>query len=288
MRKSLFISLLIPFIALTAYAQRSEVGLFVGGSYYLGDLNPSTQFANTSPAAGLIYRYNLSTRWALKFNGIYGTLLGDDASSGGWNKQRNLSFRSKVLDFSGQIELNFFPYYTGSSKYTFTPYIFTGLSIFSFNPKAKYNGEWYELQPLGTEGQGTTAYPGRKSYSLTQLSLPFGVGVKISISKLVCLGLEWSFRKTFTDYLDDVSTTYPDPYQLEAEKGPLAALLSNRSVSVPGEPPLVAGMQRGNSKTKDWYSFAGITLTVKIRGNNDKGCKDFQEKRKYDEFYLGK
>ncbi|HRY32407.1 MAG TPA: DUF6089 family protein [Bacteroidales bacterium] len=287
MKKLLITYILTCLLALTAFAQRTEVGVFAGGSYYLGDLNPDKQFGNTSPAFGLVYRYNLSTRWALKMNGIYGTLRGDDASSSGWNKQRNLSFRSHILDFSGQIELNFFPYFTGSSKYNFSPYIFTGFSIFSFNPKAKYKGEWVELQPLGTEGQGTTAYPGRKTYGLTQLAFPFGVGFKISVSKHVCLGLEWSYRKTFTDYIDDVSTTYPDPVQLAAEKGELTAALSNRSIDIPGEPPIEAGMQRGNANTKDWYSFAGVTLTIKINSSKEKGCRDYQKKRQYDEFFMG-
>lgn len=288
MRKSLLLCLVIIVFALSSFAQRSEGGLFLGGSYYLGDLNPNKQFGNTSPAFGLVYRYNLDTRWAFKMNALYGTIKGDDASSVGWNKQRNLNFQSHILDFSAQIELNFFPYYTGSSKYIFSPYIFTGLSVFNFNPKTKYNGEWYDLQPLGTEGQGTTAYPGRKSYALTQLSMPFGVGLKLSVSKLVCMGFEWSFRKTFTDYLDDVSTSYPDPVKLEGEKGKISAALSNRSIDIPGQPPIVAGMQRGNSNTKDWYSFAGITLTVKILNKKDKGCRDFREPHQYDEFLMTK
>ncbi|MHC1708264.1 MAG: DUF6089 family protein [Bacteroidales bacterium] len=288
MRKFIVLSLFFSLIAGVSYAQRSEGGVFVGGSYYLGDLNPNIQFGNTSPAFGVIYRYNLDTRWALKLNALYGTLIGDDASGAGWDKQRNLDFQSHVLDFSGQIELNFFPYYTGSSKYTFTPYIFTGLALFSYNPRTKYDGEWYDLQPLGTEGQGTTAYPARKSYALTQLSMPFGVGLKLSISKLICMGFEWSFRKTFTDYLDDVSTNYPDPIKLAGEKGTLAAILSNRSIDIPGELPIEPGMQRGNSKTKDWYSFAGITFTVKILGKKDKGCRDYQQGHKYDEFLMTK
>ncbi|MCX6271757.1 MAG: DUF6089 family protein [Bacteroidetes bacterium] len=288
MRKTLILSLLLIFISISSFAQRSEAGIFAGGSYYLGDLNPNKHFANMSPAFGAVYRYNFSTRWALKMNAIYGWLVGDDASAAGWDKQRNLSFRSHIMDLSSQLELNFFPYYTGSEKYVFSPYIFTGICIYNFNPKTKYEGQWVELQPLGTEGQGTTEHPSRNSYALTQLGIPFGVGLKISLSKLACLGFEWSFRKTFTDYLDDVSTTYPDPLVLAAEKGNLSAALSNRSVDVPGKPPVIAGMQRGNSATKDWYSFIGVTFTIKIIGLKDKGCRDFQQKHRYDEFEMGK
>jgi hypothetical protein len=284
MKKALI--LFFTLISLYSYAQRSELGLFAGGSYYLGDLNPTRHFGNTSPAFGAVYRYNLNLRWALKFNAIYGTLVGDDASKAGFDKERNLSFKSRLLDFSAQIELNFLPYFTGSGKYSFTPYIFTGLAVYSHNPRAKYNGEWYDLQPLGTEGQGTTAYPSRQTYALTQVAFPFGIGFKYSLTKHLCIGAEWSMRKTFTDYLDDVSTTYVDPIQLEAEKGPVAAALSNRALNTPGTPPIEPGKARGNSSTKDWYSFAGITLTMQIVTKKDHGCRDFQNRRQYDDYFF--
>jgi hypothetical protein len=283
MKKVLF--LLFVLISPSAFSQRSEVGVLGGVCYYLGDLNPSKHFGNSQPAFGVVYRYNLNLRWALKFNGIYGKMVGDDASSVGFDKFRNLSFRSNVMDFSGQIELNFLPYFTGSQKYIFSPYIFTGIAVYTFNPQAEYQGEWYDLQPLATEGQGTTAYPNRTTYNLTQFAIPFGMGVKVSLSKLFCLGAEWSMRKTFTDYLDDVSTTYVDPVQLEAEKGPISAALSNRSLTKPGDPPIEPGKERGNSSTKDWYSFAGITLTMKIVTKKDHGCRDFREPRKYNDYY---
>ena len=146
------------------------------------------------------------------------------------------------------------------------------------------NGSWYELQPLGTEGQGTKAYPGLTPYKLTQFGVPFGIGAKISLSKILCVGLEWGMRKTYTDYLDDVSTTYPDPVLLKAQKGEIAMELSNRSIPVAGEHPVQAGVQRGNSKTRDWYSFAGLTFTVKIITQKDKGCRDQQVRHKYPDF----
>ena len=281
-----FISSCVFLLSLSLSAQRSEIGVFGGASYYLGDLNPGKHFGNSSPALGFIYRYNLTSRWALKANAIYGTLVGDDASSVGADKQRNLSFKSHIFDVSGQLELNFFPYYTGSKKQNFSPYIFTGFSIFTFKPKAEYNGEWYDLRPLGTEGQGTNAYPGRNLYPLTQFAIPFGIGFKISLNKIVSIGAEWSMRKTFTDYIDDVSTNYVDPVKLSIEKGPIAGELSNRSIDLPGTTPLEPGMQRGNPKTKDWYSFAMITFTAKIYTKKNKSCRDYQKQNKYDVFLL--
>ena len=93
--------------------------------------------------------------------------------------------------------------------YPFSPFIFTGVSLFNFNPKAEASdGQWYTLQELGTEGQGTTSFQNRKPYSLTQLSIPFGGGVKIGVSDDFNIIIEYGLRKTFTDYIDDVSTTY--------------------------------------------------------------------------------
>ena len=134
--------------------------------------------------------------------------------------------------------------------------------------------------------QGTKTYSSRKTYGLTQLAIPFGIGIKLSLNKIICIGAEWSMRKTFTDYIDDVSTTYVDPVKLSTEKGLVAASLSNRSIDIPGSAPLITGMQRGDPKTKDWYSFAMITFTAKIYTKKNKGCHDYQKHSNYDEFLL--
>jgi len=277
MKSVVFLFLLFVTGIASAFSQRSEIGFFAGTSYYLGDLNPNKHFGNSRPAAGIVYRYNFTTRWALKINGLIGSVVGDDASSVGADKQRNLSFRSKMLDFSSQLELNFFHYYTGSGKYYFSPYIFTGLSLFNFKPQAEYGGEWFDLQSLDTEGQGTSQYPERSSYRLTQLAIPFGIGVKLSISKHFCLGAEWGMRRTSTDYLDDVSETYPDQVILEQERGMISAGLSDRTIPVNGVQTDKTGMQRGDPGNKDWYSFAGITFTAKLYTKKQKGCRDLRK-----------
>lgn len=282
MRKAI-LTLFAVLLAAGLSAQRSEVGIMLGTTYYLGDLNYGNHFGLTQPAGGIIYRYNINPRWALKMNGLYGEVTGDDASAVGENPDRNLSFKSHVLEFSAQMEHNFFQYFTGSKKARFSPYIFGGVSLFSYNPKAEYDGEWYELQPLGTEGQGTTLYPDRKEYALTQVSLPFGIGFKWSLSRSVCFGGEWGMRKTFTDYIDDVSLTYADPDVLLAENTEIAMILADRRVQQ-GLEPYEEGVQRGDSKNKDWYSFAGIFLTVKIRGKGSGSCHDFQGSKSYKEY----
>ncbi|MCX6232193.1 MAG: DUF6089 family protein [Bacteroidetes bacterium] len=265
-------------ISLGSYAQRSELGGFAGTSYYLGDLNPSNQFGSPNLAAGLIYRYNLNPHWAFRVNAIYGILEGDDAD---YSNPRNLSFRTNVFEFSTQIELNFFEYFTGSKAHRFTPYIFGGVGVFFFNPQAKdIDGKWQDLQPLGTEGQGTISYPTRKPYSLTQMAVPFGVGLKLSISKTICIGLEWGMRKTFTDYIDDVSTTYVDNIVLAAEKGKIAAFLADKTTVLINPqtgyayPAHLENTQRGNSENNDWYSFAGFTITFKLGAKTKPSCFD--------------
>lgn len=265
MKKSLFV-ILLSLLCMTANAQyaRSEVGVFGGVSYYIGDLNTSKHFFQSKPAFGILYRYNISPRFSLKVNGYYGTLMASDATSK-VNIIRNLSFKSYITDISVQIELNFLRYITGHDRYIFSPYIFAGVSLFNFNPKAEYKGKWYALQPLGTEGQGTTLPGVSNRYSLTSVGLPFGLGVKYTPFKFMCIGLEWGLRKTFTDYIDDVSTVYADPVILAAENTPIAAILADRTIIEEGVPVSNTGLQRGNSKTKDWYSFAGLFIQFRIK-----------------------
>ena len=257
------IATLLLLIPLIGQAQRSEVGIQGGLSFYMGDLNPATPFKFIDPAGGFLYRYNFTDHWAIRGNAILGWVRADDAKSEvPAQLERNLSFTSQVLEFSLYGEFNFFKYTPGNMKHPISPFLFAGIALFKFNPKAEIDGAQYELQPLGTEGQGTTFYPDRKQYSLTTGSVPFGIGVKANISRLFSAGIEWGMRYTFTDYLDDVSGVYADPDIVMQESGPVAGQLSNRSLTGTDD----TDRQRGNSKTNDWYSFALITFTYKIPG----------------------
>ncbi len=280
--KKILVVICLIILAFNANAQRSEYGIFGGTSFYMGDINTSKVFYRTQPAFGIVYRYNLDPHWAFRLNALYGTVEGFDADFG---NTRNLSFKSPIMEFSALIELNFMQYFTGSKSHRFSPFIFVGLGIFSFNPQAQYTDEngntnWHDLQPLGTEGQGLVAYPDKKPYSLTQVSIPFGIGFKFGISKTVCIGLEWGMRKTFTDYIDDVSGTYIDPIYISAERGKIAAALADRTIEltdpITGSKMLQhqPGESRGNSATNDWYSFAGITVTFKLGFKSKPSCFD--------------
>tara|TARA_X000000368_G_C22984280_1_gene691393 strand:+ start:255 stop:1109 length:855 start_codon:yes stop_codon:yes gene_type:complete len=255
------------------FKPNTEVGILLGTSYYLGDLN-TTHFYQPLPAAGLIIRKNIDRRFVYKAEAMFINLRSDERESEDTiAKYRGLHFRSPVYELSGQLEFNFLEYQPGNPLYTWTPFIYAGISLFHYNPQAENkNGEWVGLQELGTEGQGTTTYPDRKKYSLIQFSIPMGGGVKIAVNKSFNIILEYGARKTFTDYLDDVSTTFiaesgDYPFDMNDDaiemSDPIAAL----------EPSLThsKGDQRGNPNKKDWYSFIGITLSFKLN-NNTQGC----------------
>ncbi len=120
------------------------------------------------------------------------------------------------------------------------------------------------MQPLSTEGEGFVS--GRKMYSLTQIGIPFGGGIKLALSDNLNVGFELGFRRLFTDYLDDVSKTYVDENLLLANRGAKAVELSYRGDEVKGGSLVypAAGVQRGNPGSGDWYYFTGITLSFRL------------------------
>ncbi len=270
-----YLTSLLYFSISSISAQKSEVGLMLGGAVYSGDLSP--QLINIKfikPGAGVFYRYNFDPHWAFKGNLFYGSITANDAESPDlFQKNRNLSFESSIFEFSTQVEFNFFEYEIGDQKRPFSPYIFTGISVFDFNPKTQYNGRWVELQPLGTEGQNL-AKATKKAYSLVQLSVPLGVGIKWNIAQKLCLGFEIGARKTSTDYLDDVSGEYADKKLLQSENGKISADLSDRSLNK----TLEKGRQRGNSSATDWYTFGGITLSMRVGKTTKVSCNPFTGK----------
>lgn len=268
--------ILIVFLSLFAFgvnSQTLEVGGFVGGSYYIGDINPVYHFTQTNFAYGLVARYNMNSRWTLKLNGYKGLLTGDDLKTR-YLPDRSLEFTTELYEIAGIFEFNFLPYFTGSLKNFFTPYIFGGAALIHARPQIGNS----DLRDYGTEGQNNGAYlqgETRPKYSYFNFAIPFGIGVKYSFSKRVSTSLEWGMRKTFTDYLDDVSTTYYLPSHL-IQPGDDAYGDLTRSDPNRNHQPL---QQRGNSKTDDWYSFAGLTITYKINLVNRSKCSDFENRR---------
>lgn len=268
-----------------------EFGIFLGASNYQGDLVPVLfDPRGTHLNIGILTRYNPSERITFGISANYGHLSGDDQwYSENDRVERNLHFKTFLWEFAARLDYNLIAIAPGRERGTI-PYVFGGLAVFKFNPTAQFqydpnswhattlagyanlesrDGEWVELQPLGTEGQGTTEYNDRERYSLTQLSIPFGVGTKFRLNKHWTLGLEWGWRMTFTDYIDDVSTYYVEPFFLESTYGAMSAAMADRSSSQKPET-----YNRGDQEDNDWYNIFGLTLTYKIYSNRER-CFQF-------------
>lgn len=215
--------------------------------YYLGDMNPRGHFSFSHPGFGVFFRYTTNYRYAFKFGVNYGTISGDDKKSSEADQQeRNLSFRSRILELHSLAEFNFVDYRIGHDRHRFTMYIFAGIGMFYFNPQADIGGGYENLRQYHTEGQS-------KAYRRVQPNIPFGVGFKWNVGKKCGIGIEWGPRRTFTDYLDDLSGVYPDAGN--------SSVYTNQTTNGSGS----AGDMRGNPSTKDWYFFYGISLNIKLR-----------------------
>lgn len=258
MTRMLLFAIFGLFLAPTLTAQQGwEAGAWGGVSHYFGDLNTSFRLNQLGLAGGAAARYNFNNRISLRFGAAYGHVAGDDALSNNLFEQaRNLNFESDLGDFTTQLEFNFLPYIHGSKDQFFTPYLLAGFTVFYFNPTTEYQGDIYELRSLGTEGQ----FKGEE-YTSVNAALAYGIGLKIDLSYRWSINLELSGRRLFTDYLDDVSTVYADPDDIEQLRGEVAAALSDRSIEIPGvnsqeigEP----GRQRGNSVDNDSYALLGL------------------------------
>ena len=280
MRAILFIFLLFS-VSNFALGQRLHLGVFGGLAAYNGDLTEKVFPKKvTNGAIGITGNYELKDQVMLRAGFTYAIVGGADRFSEDPELvKRNLAFETRVFEFSALAEYYFFNLYDRR----YSPYVFAGLVAYKFNPYA-YNGtsEKIFLKPLSTEGQGIPGYPNREQYSLTQVGLPFGGGIKFAISDNLRVGLEMGIRKLFTDYFDDVSTTYADPNDLLAARGQLAVDMSYRGDEVPSGSPAypTKGDQRGGEKSKDYYYFSGLHLTYRLGaggggrdgGKNKTGC----------------
>ncbi|MCJ8164743.1 DUF6089 family protein [Pontibacter sp. E15-1] len=283
-----------------------SVGVTLAAANYFGDIVPapdftSFRFKSTRPDVGINYTYRFAPRVSFRTSFNWMRIMGDDRLSASVDEgenaprfKRNLSFRNDIKELSAVAVFDLFEnrnYYR--RRPDFVPYGFLGVAVLHHNPKAYYvNGSrdglnaandiptgWYELQPLGTEGQyasNASDYP--KPYSRVQIAIPFGIGVRYKIDRNLDLSLEVGWRKTFTDYLDDASSSFASKADILNGGGsnPKAAtILSDRSAEagfattqdpsgtvydiVPGY-GTSANKKRGNNSDDDWYITTGITL----------------------------
>lgn len=252
-------------------AQRTHINIFAGAANYQGELlfgvQSSKRFTLSQAkfAGGLGIEYELTSRLSLKGALTLAKIAADDKRSA-IDPSRNLNFTSPITD--GFVGVQY--YITDPMVHLVNPYVFAGITVFRFNPYTSDSiGEKVFLQPLSTEGQGFVA--GREPYKLTQFALPFGGGLKFALTDDLRIGFEVGFRKTFTDYLDDVSTSYVDQDLLRANRGQRAVDLAFRGDELKtGATYPAAGTERGIPRFKDWYYFTGISASVRLRSGEQR------------------
>ncbi|HSU27979.1 MAG TPA: hypothetical protein VLJ68_06340 [Chitinophagaceae bacterium] len=279
-----------------------ELGLGLGPSFFLGDLGgtrgigmtfikdlnlPLTKFCkgvylNFYPAEWIGFRFSANVGQLEAYDSIIKT----DGHDETYRKQRNLGFRSNFVE--GYVAAEIYPTVilegdADALQYKFRPYGLMGFGYFHYNPKAQYtdpygNKKWVELKPLRLEGQGMAEYPTRHEYNLTQPEWVMGGGFKYYIKENMYIGMEILHRKVFTDYVDDVSTKYIDPYYFDVyltpEQAAQAKQLAYREKYF--DPtinrPYIGG-QRGDPRENDAYFSAILRVGWRLEG------KDYQRQR---------
>lgn len=253
--------------SILSYSQYSEFGFGIGVCSYFGDLGRNN-FKNTHPAGQIFYNYPFNKFLNARLSLGYGTISGDDKNAQfEYQKERNLSFRSTISEFSGILELRLL-----SNDYKLIPYIYGGINVFHFNPKTMYKGDWVFLRDLGTEGQGSKIHPDRLKYDLYESSLVFGFGLKIPVSSKISLAFDSGWRRTNTDYIDDVGGEYVNFYELFRSSGEIAAILSDRTpeyFNIENNGSRQTGSQRGGSNVRDYYFMSFVNFIYEISGNNN-------------------
>ena len=259
-RKKFYLFFFILFTGHSCLSQDFFASVFAGIANYSGDLQQKRfSFQQAHPAFGVGLLYELNEKMLIRADFTYGRISAHDKYSSK-NYARNLSFLSNISEYSIGFEYTFLDLYVNKVS----PYLYTGIALYDFNPYTKLeNNNLIYLAELNTEGQGF--YEGRKEYKLRQFSIPMGAGFQWAFSDHKRLGIVLGFRKTFTDYLDDVSTTYVDQPTLVLNRSQTSATYAYRGDELdngPAYPP--GGTPRGNPKSKDWYYFVGITFRTRL------------------------
>lgn len=272
-----------------------EFGLNLGPTFFLGDLGGHRGVGTTFikdvnlPATKLMKGLFLSVspnewigfRIAAQLTYVEGSdnYIVTNGLNETYRKDRNLNFKSNISEAYGAIEI--YPIALlnlGNDEYEpkFCPYVFAGLGMFHFNPMgsltdANGNVTWHYLQPLHTEGEGFAEYPQVPNYKLTQMNIPFGAGIKYWVTENVNFGFEFLYRKTFTDYIDDVSTNYINRDLFNKYLSPadanIAIQINDKSFGN-GITRTEKGAQRGNTKNDDSYFTVVLKLGIKIAGRD--------------------
>ncbi len=245
-----------------------EVGPHVGLSYYMGDINPLLPFAMAQLQYGGVVRFNYNNRWTFRFDYSRATVTASDEVIK-WRPDRGLNFTTIINDFSLVAEFNFLEYYTGNPKKNVSPYLFGGISVFQYTAFANVGDDLVDLSDYATEAIDPNAKWYKKMFGKTSsigVSIPFGFGVKFSLSRHMAGTVEWRMQKTFTDYLDDVATVYPEQHAIYTAPDGTTYDLTDPTGKY------IAGQQRGDSAFNDWFGMARVSLTWKFNLPDGRGC----------------
>lgn len=253
----------VVFAQYEGYRHDGEFGLQIGAAHYFGDLNPDKKLNRPKIAAGAFFRKQINDYVAIRIGFNFAQLGYSDIyeKKNEFQMRRNLSFNTNLWELMLQGDFNFFRFNPTNPGERFTPYLTFGAGVINYDPYAYLNDTKYFLRPLGTEGQGSAAYPDRKLYSTTSFAFPIGVGVKFALNDKVNLNFEIAHRFTTTDFIDDVSGTYAGLGAFTV--GSSASFLQDRSYET-GAPIGVAGTQRGFSGQRDQYIMATVGVTFSI------------------------
>ncbi|MGB0391141.1 MAG: DUF6089 family protein [Salibacteraceae bacterium] len=261
---------------------KKEIGFSVGAANLMSDLgggpNDGSRFGdfqiqNSRLAIGGFFKYRFHNRFAGKVNLIYAQLYADDKTTDNDGRRgRNLDVKTGLFEFSGQLEYYFLRERIGTSyklkgvrgygSSNISMYLFAGIGASYFNPQGtNESGEWVNLAPLNTEGQGLSGAP--KDYSQMTMVFPLGLGIKYNITKEIGIQFEGGVRFTTSDYLDDASTNYYDGAALEAAYGTESKEMADKRYNTSGRHS--EGGIRGKDEKKDAYLFGMLSLTYRLK-----------------------
>jgi hypothetical protein len=209
--KLLPIFFVLILIAENTQGQKNEIGFSIGGLNYTGEISPAYNILHTRPAGSLFYRLNISPIIAIRTSVMAGGLYGNEKNSKyPVAAVRSAYFNTFISEFTVMAEYNFFNYRSKKDDRRVCPYLVGGLGM--FNAK---------------KGKGN--YSNRSEY--IELSIPFGMGIKYKLSRVLNLGAEFVARKTATDQIDGLSSQY------------------------------LGAQETANIFDKDWYYYGGFSLS---------------------------
>ncbi|MBL4709594.1 MAG: outer membrane beta-barrel protein [Flavobacteriales bacterium] len=276
----LFVSFTL--LTLTSQAQYSmDFGFSLGGSNYVGEVGGrgdapkpwllDMNLAKTNIGLGGFYRYNFTRNIAAKISVNYARIGGSDSTSKIKTQiARNLSFRTDIIELALTGEYYFFTINNlsraSNARIDFGAYAFAGAGIALYYPYAQYQDKWYYLRPLQTEGV-------ENAYDEMTVVIPFGAGANFTFNKKIKLGIEFGYRFTFTDYLDDISTDYAFDSELPFEESILFANRTDEAYArgengLPSREAFRSGSIRGNPDTNDGYLLGLISISYNISNKN--------------------